>query len=326
MGGGVRGGARAAGADLTEHRTGEAAPVGNGADGPVGRARAASGAGAVGTLVAVEAVPFGHLSAALATPPPGGLAALYWLGGAGIALQAPDGRSIFVDPYLSDLCERRHGFRRLTPPPLLATDAAPATWIATHHHADHLDVDAIAVSPARERAAFAAPPSCVEGLTAAGVAVSRVTALRPGMAVRAGPARIRAVPADHGPLAPDAVGVVVDFGGLRLYHAGDTAYRDDIVAAVGALAPQVAVLPINGRYGNLTPDEAARAAARLGVRVAAPCHYWLLAEHGGVPGAFVTACAAPRPAVTPVLIPLGGRCLLRPAPLAPPGTATPGEH
>ena len=261
----------------------------------------------------VEAVPFASVAASLAQRPPSGHAALYWLGGAGVAIQAPDGECVFVDAYLSDLCERQHGFRRLTPAPLLGRQARPAAWIATHHHADHLDVDAIAESPARDRAAFAAPPSCIDALRGAGVETARVAALRPGNAVRVGPAWVHAVAADHGTLAPDAVGVVVEFGGVRIYHAGDTAYRDDIVAAARVLAPHVAVLPINGRYGNLTPEEAARAAAALGVRVAAPCHYWLFAEHGGDPGAFAAACAALAPEVTPVLIPLGGRCLLRSA-------------
>jgi L-ascorbate 6-phosphate lactonase len=262
-------------------------------------------------MVVVEALPFGRLASALASLPPEGLVALYWLGGAGVALQASNGACVFIDPYLSDLCERRHGFRRLTPAPLRAEEAAPEVWIATHHHADHLDVDAVTATPRRETIAFAAPPSCLGALIDAGVPREHVTVLLPGTGQQVGSAYVTAVPADHGALAPDAVGVVVDFAGVRLYHAGDTALRDEFVAGLRALAPQIAVLPINGKFGNLTPVEAAQLADAIGVQAVVPCHYWLLAEHGGDPGAFAAACSTLAPRTEPLLVPLGGRCLFR---------------
>ncbi|MFN3337820.1 MAG: MBL fold metallo-hydrolase, partial [Thermomicrobium sp.] len=42
-------------------------------------------------------------------------------------------------------------------------------------------------------------------------------------------------------------GYVVALGGVRLYHAGDTIVYDKLGETVGALEPQVALLPINGR-------------------------------------------------------------------------------
>lgn len=260
------------------------------------------------------------LARRLAARPPPGMLAVHWLGGAGFALQADDGQTVFVDAYLSDLCERLHGFRRLTPSPLRAAEARPDAWLATHHHADHLDVDAIAVLPRRTGVAFAAPPSCAPLLAAAGVGVAQVVPLVPGQRRRVGPVWVTAVEADHGDLAPDAVGVVIELGGVRVYHAGDTGFRPDYLSALRALQPEVTIVPINGRFGNLTPEEAARVAAETGAAVAVPCHFWLLAEHNGDPGAFVAACRALAPGVTPAVIPLGGRYL---HPVQPAGGARP---
>ncbi len=47
---------------------------------------------------------------------PAGGVGLYWLGQAGFAFRTAAGRRIFLDPYLSDACERLHGFKRLSLP------------------------------------------------------------------------------------------------------------------------------------------------------------------------------------------------------------------
>jgi hypothetical protein len=77
---------------------------------------------------------------------------------------------------------------------------------------------------------------------------------------------------------------VVELGGARVYHAGDTAYCADVLPAVRELRPEVAIVPVDGRYGNLNPEEAAHVAAVAGATVAVPCHFWLPAEHTGGPG------------------------------------------
>ena len=72
---------------------------------------------------------------------PAGGAALYWLGQAGFAFRTAAGRRIFLDPYLSDACERLHGFKRLSLPAILAEEVEADWVILTHEHTDHLDPD-----------------------------------------------------------------------------------------------------------------------------------------------------------------------------------------
>ena len=79
------------------------------------------------------------------TPVPEGAIRLYWLGQAGFAFRTAAGKRIFLDPYLSDSCERLFGFKRLSLP-ALRPEEVEADWvILTHEHADHLDPDAIPV-------------------------------------------------------------------------------------------------------------------------------------------------------------------------------------
>ena len=46
------------------------------------------------------------------------------------------------------------------------------------------------------------------------------------------------------------------------------------------------ILPINGAFGNLNSEEAAKVVSILKPKLAVPCHYWNFAEHGGDPQRF----------------------------------------
>ena len=127
----------------------------------------------------------------------------------------------------------------------------------------------------------------------AGIPNDRVIGVRIGHPVRVGSATVTAVPARHGVDVeggyslgdgerPRWVGYVVELGGVRLYHAGDTLRHARIVEAVAVLRPDIALLPINGRspereqrniVGNMSPDQAARTARDLAVALAIPIHF-----------------------------------------------------
>ena len=101
-----------------------------------------------------------------------------------------------------------------------------------------------------------------------------------------------------------ALGYLVELGGLRLFHAGDTIWWPGLELAVADLAPEVAELPVNGRdpvreaqnlWGNMSAEEAAAfaAAARLGAVI--PCHHDGVAGNLGDPKLFVRALATAAP-------------------------------
>ncbi len=67
------------------------------------------------------------------------------------------------------------------------------------------------------------------------------------------------------------MGVVIDFDGLRLYHAGDTALFSDM-QLIGRVSLDVALLPIGDNF-TMGPDDAIEAVKLLSPRLVIPIHF-----------------------------------------------------
>jgi len=235
---------------------------------------------------------------------PAGGVRLYWLGQAGFAFLTSAGRRIFLDPYLSDACERLHGFKRLSLPAIAASEVETDWVILTHEHTDHLDPDAIPEIARRNPACrFAGPISCETGLEQAGVSLARRLVLEPNRRHDLGDLVVHTVHADHGDLSPSALALVLDFGGVRIMATGDSSWRPKLFKPLYDLKPDVVLLAINGVFGNMNHVDAAMLVAEVKPRLAIPCHFWTLAEQGaGDPAGFVNACARLCPEVRAMLL------------------------
>jgi L-ascorbate metabolism protein UlaG (beta-lactamase superfamily) len=245
----------------------------------------------------------GHLSA---WRPPRDTVGMVALGQAGFALRSRDDL-VLIDPFLSSRTDRL-GEAVVDPSGLLRVTAV----LATHEHADHLDLPTWSVlARTCPNARFVVPEPLVPLVTGAGIPPDRVSGARIGTPLQLGDARVTAVPARHAVAigdgyslgdqehgAPRFVGYLVELGGVRLYHAGDTLTDETLVQAVSELSPAIALLPINGRdpdrerrgiVGNMSPDEAAQVARDLSVALAIPMHFDAIRGNEGRPDAFVRA-------------------------------------
>jgi len=222
----------------------------------------------------------------MTTQTPATAPTLEWLGQAGFVLSAGEDTVVF-DPYLSDLCQRVHGLVRQVAAPV-SPSGLNARWVLiSHWHEDHLDLDS-AAEFAAAGARFVAPPSCVARLAGMGIDPSALVALEAGATVRDETVAITAVAARHavpGFLTEDAVGYVVEFGGTRIYHSGDTEYDRALLAAAADGPLDVALLCTNGTGGNMNVVEAAALAAQLAPARAVPMHFGMWPEAGYGPGA-----------------------------------------
>jgi L-ascorbate 6-phosphate lactonase len=211
--------------------------------------------------------------------PEKGKIALWWLGGAGFLLALDTGERICIDPYLSDFVERVVGFRRLIPPPIKAEDLRFSLLLLTHSHPDHLDGDSFdTLMRSNPDCRIIAPANCFQFLQDHD-ASPEITA--PGKVHRFGSVTIEAVPADHVPLSPEAVGYIISLSGRSAWFTGDTALNWPLLESSIRRKPDILVPCINSAYGNLGENGAALLAEKCGARIVIPAHYGMFNEHGG---------------------------------------------
>ena len=113
------------------------------------------------------------------------------------------------------------------------------------------------------------------------------------------------------------LGYVAEVGGIRFYHAGDGLVYPELPTALAALAPDVLMLPINGRdhmresagiVGNMNETEAAWLCAQVAPSYVIPMHYDAIEGNTGDPGHFVDlACQSGTPAT--VVVPSRARAI-----------------
>jgi L-ascorbate 6-phosphate lactonase len=247
------------------------------------------------------------------TVPSAGEIALFYLAQAGFCIRTAAGQTIFVDPYLSDACERLFRFKRMIPAMIDAEELEADLYCCTHHHADHLDPDTVPIVARRNRPMFLGAPDCREFYQELAIPPARYAILRTGEQWRQHGISVRAVFADHGELAPEAVGFLIEVDGVKIYHTGDTAFRPrEIVASLGSEV-DIMIAPINGQFGNMIASEACRLAMAVRPRILVPCHFWMFVEHAGEGGTGDPATflkeAAQLPAATRGMVMAPGECL-----------------
>jgi L-ascorbate 6-phosphate lactonase len=239
-----------------------------------------------------------------------GTLAIFWLAQAGFVFKNSAGGIVYVDPYLSDVVEEQFGFKRMMACPIRAEEVSAHLVVCTHEHLDHMDTGALPVIARNTAARFAGPVECVKYFREMGLGEERCLLLEEGKQIDVDGVRVAGVYADHGTLAPDALGVVLDFDGVRVYHTGDTAYRPECFHVAAAMRPDVLLPCINGRYGNMDSREAALLVRDLSPRLAIASHFWMFVEHGGDPAAFLESCARLAPEAKAIVMKPGECCVV----------------
>lgn len=239
-----------------------------------------------------------------------GSLAIFWIAQAGFVFKTPEGKVIYIDPYLSNCVHRMlsheaYGFKRIIPAIIEPEEVEADLVASTHSHPDHFDYDAIPVLARNPQIRFAGAPDCRAEYEKLGIPPNRWEILEAGQTLDFGEFKLSGVPADHGELAPDALGILLQVGDIRVWHVGDTAYRHDLWQEVFRMGIDVIIPPINGAFGNLDGMQAALLAQASGARLAIPSHFWMFAEHGGSPAQFLDACKIHAPAVTSLLMSVG---------------------
>jgi len=216
--------------------------------------------------------------------------AIVWLGQAGFLFKTTGGQIILLDPYLTDYTNRvlkkDHGqsFRRMCPAIFQPGELEADILICSHEHEDHLDMDAIPVMLKDKKLRCFTSITAKEKLNAAGIDGERFIVLKKNEAVELSEFSLLPLDCDHGEAAPEALGLLLDFGFTSIYYSGDTSYTKSRLAGAMAKKPVVSLLPINGAFGNLNAEEAAKFAADLETKLCIPHHFWTFPAHAGPRG------------------------------------------
>lgn len=235
----------------------------------------------------------------LERPVPPRSVAIWWIGQAGFVLKTAAHSVIFVDPYLSDSCNRLHGLGRVVPVPIPPAEVQADLVVMTHDHDDHADIETVVpIAAASPQAQFAGPPSVGQVLRGWGIPAGRFVALQRGETKKLAGAEFTAVYAEH---TPDSVGFVIRSEGIGVYISGDTSYVQPL-HDIALHRPDIAILCINGRWGNLNIEEAVRLTQVLQPAVAIPMHYDMFRENSADPQEFARLLEASGSSTRPVVM------------------------
>jgi len=170
---------------------------------------------------------------------------------------AGDGLTLYIDPWGT-----------------AAGDEQADLILITHAHSDHFSKDDIErlSTPGTK---LVAPRDVARELS------GDVTVVAPGESHEVAGVRFETVPAynivehrlDKHPKANDWVGYVLQLGGRRYYHSGDT----DALPELESLSTDVAMVCIGGDPFTMGPDEAAGLVRAIAPQLAVPMHYGFVA-------------------------------------------------
>lgn len=200
-----------------------------------------------------------------------------FLGQSGYLLESGS-TSIMIDPYLSESVKKVSGKARTLPIPIDPKDVRCDAVICSHDHLDHLDPET--VTEMSEEQFFITTKGGKEKLASLGR--KNAVGLVAGESIKVGDFKITAVFADH---TVEAIGVIAEAEGKRLYFSGDTLYNEKLFE-IKKYSPDVTFICINGRLGNMNVNEALTVAKEIGAKINVPTHYDMFASNSEDPHLF----------------------------------------
>ena len=200
-----------------------------------------------------------------------------WLGHASFRVDSPEGKRIYVDPFLNG--------NPKCPESELEPERVDVIAL-THGHGDHVgDTVALGEKFSPEIVALLELNGWLgkQGLDVPDMGPNK------GGTVEAGGVKFTLVNAFHSSASEDGEylgesnGLVLTFSnGTSIYFAGDTCVFSDMQLIGRIYSPDVAVLPIGG-YFTMDPREAGVALELLGSKRCIPCHYGTFPVLTGTP-------------------------------------------
>lgn len=229
-----------------------------------------------------------------------------WYGQAGFRLTS-GGTRVLIDCFLTDYLARNY------PPPAAPEEFADITLVlCTHEHPDHMDLPFLRNFCAINKVApIVMPMPVIDIAVDGGLDPARLVGATPDQTLSVAGVAVHPLAALHGSGGTEPVryefatddgpvrflGFAMDIGEIRFYHFGDGLLYPELPAAIAGLAPDVLMVPINGRdhmreakgvVGNVNEAEAAWLCAKVQPKYVIPMHYDMILGNTGNLGHFVS--------------------------------------
>jgi len=214
-----------------------------------------------------------------------GSVGIWWIGQGGFIFKSSDGKIIIADPYLSNSVEKEVGLKRLVEIPVEPESLIADLLLCTHDHLDHSDPDTLKNIDLKKIKRIAGPGSVYRKCRSFNLPENKMSIIERGEEKSYGGIKARAIFAKH---TEDSVGYALDLNGVRIYISGDTEYDDKLTRLADA-PPDIMIICINGKWGNMNFNEAAALTAEINPGLVIPTHYGMFAENTTDPTKFIQA-------------------------------------
>ncbi|SFM33582.1 metal-dependent hydrolase [Methanolobus profundi] len=190
---------------------------------------------------------------------------LTWLSHSCFKIEAL-GKTILIDPFITDNPKAE----------VKADDLEPDIIAVTHGHSDHFG-DTVSIAK-RTSCTVVCIHEISQYLKQKGIVTSGMNI---GGNIEVEGIRFIMTDARHSSSIDEsgwsfdggkAAGFIIEIGDVSIYHAGDTSLFGDMELISKLYRPDVAILPIGGRY-TMDPKDAALAVQMLRPKIAIPMHY-----------------------------------------------------
>ena len=180
---------------------------------------------------------------------------LTWYGQASLKIEN-NGQTIMIDPYR------------------IPAEIKADIVLITHSHGDHFSPEDLSMV-AGEDTRIVCPESCKDAIAAEGY--SNLVTVSPGDKITVDGLEIEAVPmynivkTKFHPRENNWTGFILNIGGVKVYHAGDT----ERIPEMKSVSCDIVLLPLGQTYTMNSVEEATDAALDTGAKLAIPIHYGL---------------------------------------------------
>lgn len=219
----------------------------------------------------------------------------WWLGQAGFIF-CHKGRSLMVDPYLSDHLAKKYAGKefdhvRMMPAPIQPQEVRNLNWIlCTHGHSDHVDPEALPVIMRNNpECKIVAPAAENDKIRAIGLDLDRVIPANEGDTIDlAEDIGVAVIASAHEQIKTNEagqhyfLGYIIRFGHFTIYHSGDGVPYTGLAEKLKDKKIDLSLMPVNGRdqyrtarnvVGNFTFDESFELCRRSNIPLMM-CHHF----------------------------------------------------